>query len=624
MKISKVYTMTVTYKGLDCLKDTKNPLYAEYKKISQSGVHAWAYQAKYGYYVMYFGAVLIFIMVLKNIWYRYGDYSYRNTKLGYKHYNIKILNKIAAFSRSISYKRFPLILSRITGLPSSLGTLIVLAVSTLFVLCYCFIPHFWYRGCRGFGSPPISVRSGMMIMGMTPFLIVLSGKTNFISQITGISYEKLNIFHQGLGWGSLFLALVHTIPFYVQPLREGGSAQLRKVYNGDELYMNGIPPLVALVFLCFLSTRFSRKLCYELYLHLHWTIGLAYIGLLTWHVYGELGSEKYIWGTFGFWGFQLIYRALVKTTFKPNAYALKSKEGELSKLPNGNFQVIIPVDSTYEFDWAPGQHIFIRFVYGFSTLDNHPFSILSIPNQDSNYHIKLIVKPHRGLTKKLHDALDNNDVKTKKLRLYIDGPYGGMNRDVLSFDKVVMVSSGSGITVTWPFFEYIISNISLDSNAVQQVDFKWIVKNTESLDWIKQELIQTLNKLAQYDPKLLHFFKFELFVTNSLEISPQIVHNKQEILETSAETSSFSEKSIQESTIDETNLLDYLSIHMNQKPSMTTYLQTTKLLPKTCFIVSGTSSLQNDCGNAVSSLQHQVFTNKSINEIYLHTENFGW
>lgn len=620
--------MTVTFKGLDCIKDMSDPQYAELKKISQSGKNALAYQKNYGYYVMYFGAVLIFLMVLKNVYYTYSDYSYRNTRLGQKNrLQFSILNKTIGISRFLAYKRLPLILSRVTGLPASIATLVVLGASTLFVLCYCFVPHFWYRACQGFGSPPLSVRAGLMCMGMTPFLYILSGKTNFISQITGVSYEKINIFHQGLGWGSLFLSLVHTIPFLVQPLREGGTARLSEKYHSNELYKNGVPAQVVLGMLCLLSTRFSRKLCYEIWLHLHWMLGVTYFALLTWHVYNELDAERYMWGTLGFWAFQMIYRALVKTTFKPNAYAFKAKEGELSRLSNGNFQVVIPIEAPYELDWKPGQHIFIRFIHGISTLDNHPFSILSIPKQDDIFsRVKLIVKPHTGLTQKLYDLLED-EKQSRKLKLYIDGPYGGMPRDVISFDKVVLVASGSGVTVTWPFVEYIVSKLETLSNMTQEVEFKWIVKNRETLEWIESELVFVLNEIIRIDSRLLPLFKFEIFVTNSQDIQPKIMHGKGEFEENEVEMTSFSAeksiKSVEELVVTPENLTQFITIHTNKKPLMTTYLQDVRLSQKNCVVVSGTRSLQCDCGNAVSELQKKVISG-DVKEVYLHTENFGW
>ncbi|CCH42885.1 Respiratory burst oxidase protein [Wickerhamomyces ciferrii] len=607
--------MTVTYKGLDCLADKDNQLYKDLKKISQSGKNAWGYQVHYGYYVVYFGIVLIFLTFLKNIYFKYNDYSYRNSKIGFKHYRLSIMNKIIGVSRYISYKKLPIIISRITGLPSSFGTLFIIISSTLFIFCYCFIPKIWIRPCKGFGSPPLAVRAGLMCMGLTPYLYLLSGKTNFISGITGISYEKLNIFHQGLGWGSLFLGLVHTVPFFTQPVAEGGYSNLNKVIKEDALYVNGIFAIVALLLLCLLSTRFSRKLCYEVFFHSHWILGLVYFAALTWHIYGELKADNYMWATLGFWCFQMIHRAIVKTTFKPNIYSFKSKLAFLTlHKDSGIFEVNIPISNTYEFNWKPGQHIFIRFVLGISTLDNHPFSIMSIPSSSKNSEIKLIVKPHKGLTGKIYNSLLNNK-GDRTLKTYIDGPYGGMNRDVLSFDQVTLLATGSGVTVTWSFFEYIVKNLEIGSNAITEVNFVWIIRSIDCLDWISKELVITLNKIIEIQGNL-DGFSFDIYVSNSNEITP-----KQSDDESTPETSKLIPST---DLIDNGNFKNHLNIHYNVKPQMTNYLQSLPISKgKNCFIVSGTNSFQNDVGNGVSQLQRYVLQDKA-EEIYLHSENFGW
>ncbi len=57
-------------------------------------------------------------------------------------------------------------------------------------------------------------------MALVPFIYVLAGKSNIISMLTGILYEKLNTMHQYTGV-ALCAGVVHTIPFLWQDM-EGG------------------------------------------------------------------------------------------------------------------------------------------------------------------------------------------------------------------------------------------------------------------------------------------------------------------------------------------------------------------------------------------------------------------
>lgn len=604
--------MTVIYKGLNCLTDVNNPLYAVYKTESRTGKLTFQYQQHYANFMLYFGSVMVFLLMLKNIYYKYNDWTYRNYRLENKDaskiwFNFRILNRLIGASRFISYKKISLIISRITGLPPSLGTIIVILVSSLYILCFLFIPHFWYRACKGFGTAPLAVRAALMVMGITPFSMILSGKTNFISHVTGISYEKVNIFHQFLGWMTLFLTLVHMIPFYVQDLREGGYKEVVLNWKTNILYKNGYPSFVILTVMCFMSLRIVRNQCYEFFLNTHWILGVTYLGLLIWHVGDQDNSNKYIFASFGFWGFQVLYRIFVKTTFKPNLFAFRSKSASLRVLPNDAFQVCVLIRDSYELKWSPGQHIYIRFVHGLRTIDNHPFSILTASSGDTPTELKLIVKPHRGLTRKLYTELVSDSKQAKEYKIFIDGCYGGINRDPLSFDKVLLVSSNTGITATFSFLQYYVANLDNASSALQEIELVWIISDLNSINWVKHELNELFDKIELMDDlKLMSRFKIHIFATNSELNRPVTVPTVSEVNKT--EIKQFNPN---------------ISIYSNQKPELSTFVPSLGFSTgKNMIICSGSKSVQNDVGNAASVLQRQA-VNNTIQEIYLHTENFG-
>ena len=69
-----------------------------------------------------------------------------------------------------------------------------------------------------------------MAASLTPLLIALSGKANLVTLLTGLSHEKLNIFHRWVGWFVFGLSVAHTIPFIVAPLHDGGYSALHKQF----------------------------------------------------------------------------------------------------------------------------------------------------------------------------------------------------------------------------------------------------------------------------------------------------------------------------------------------------------------------------------------------------------
>jgi predicted ferric reductase len=61
-----------------------------------------------------------------------------------------------------------------------------------------------------------------------------------------------------------------------------------------------------------------------------------------------------------------------------------------------------------------------------------------------------LVRPHEGFTRKLSAyARANTDIS---LRVFVDGPYGGLSRKIENgYDSVVLVAGAGGITasVSW-------------------------------------------------------------------------------------------------------------------------------------------------------------------------------
>ncbi|CAH6720944.1 ferric/cupric reductase transmembrane component 7 [[Candida] jaroonii] len=580
--------MPVSFKGMDCLADANLDAYMDEYMKSQATI-PWASQVYYGYYTLYYGCAFIIVAGLKNGYYRWRDSRYRNN--GSTTILDQFANSISGYSRLFGYKNLPAKISHFTSLPPSGGNSLFLISTSLYLLLWVFLPHFWYRGCRGFGSPPLAVRAGIMATALTPFIYILGGKTNFITLLTGISYEKLNYLHQYAGVAALTLSLIHTIPFIYQDLVEGGYKNLAEDFKGFSMY-SGIPPLVCLILLCTLSKSFVRKWFYEIFWHVHWILGVGYFATLFWHIWDMLDTENYMWAALAFWFGQLFYRLLVKTCFRPNALFMRSRKAKLYKLPGSkSFEIDIP--NNKGIVWRPGQHAFIRFKS--KILDNHPFSIVNLPKEDGD-EVKFIVVPKRGLTGTLYQEIENNTSNVVDKDVYIDGPYGGCSRDHNSFEKVILIATGSGITATLPFLLDLVEKIKSGENkTTRRIEFIWIVRYSHDIDWVKSELIQSITD----------FVNINVYVTHE---ENSIIDDEKETLEEKVSSSSY----------------EGLSVH-HFKPQVSELLIGMKysLARRNMVVSSGSNSMKFEVCNAVSSLQSLV-VNDHIEEIFLHTESFGW
>lgn len=180
-------------------------------------------QFDYGHWLAWYYAIFIFLAIIVYLVNLY--LNSRPALRDVKRTKPTILYKCQACRRFISYRRLSGKLSDSLGFPS-LGMLIFLIVHVAVLAAMSFAIRPCYREHRGYGSPPLAVRAGLMAASLTPLLIALSGKFNLITIMTGISYERLNVIHRWVGWMTFGLSLIHTIPFIVAPLKDGGYAAL--------------------------------------------------------------------------------------------------------------------------------------------------------------------------------------------------------------------------------------------------------------------------------------------------------------------------------------------------------------------------------------------------------------
>jgi predicted ferric reductase len=118
----------------------------------------------------------------------------------------------------------------------------------------------------------------------------------------------------------------------------------------------------------------------------------------------------------------------------------------LEMLPSGVLKVTVPTCST----WAPGQHVFIRFLCsGLHSFSAHPFTICSLPVQGNTADMVFYITPRGGFTSRLAALARQNP--GRKVRVLLDGPYGGLKDQTLArFDKAVIIAGGAGAGFTLP------------------------------------------------------------------------------------------------------------------------------------------------------------------------------
>ncbi|KAH6710962.1 ferric reductase like transmembrane component-domain-containing protein [Leptodontidium sp. MPI-SDFR-AT-0119] len=375
----------------------------------------------------------------------------------------------------------------------SLAVIGILLIATAFVTLYCFLPQPLYWQSIQYGSPPLAIRAGMIAIAMTPWIVATSMKANLITMITGIGHERLGVFHRWGGYLCLFLSLVHAIPFYVQPVwDDGGMDVYSKLFPSGSgiIYGTGIACLVPLGWLCIASLPFLRSLAYELFVMLHIPVAVAYVGLLFWHCKNYLTSWDYLYATVAIWALSYFVRVFNLNWMKPwrNAWLI-GDEAAVTLMAENAIKVTIPTQMT----WRPGQYVYLRMP-GISVFENHPFTISSLCSEDfpSEYgdlyrDCTLVFRPFGGFTRRvLETAIEKGPFKT--YRAYLEGPYGGMQRELAAFDTVILFAGGSGITAIVSQLLNLIKRMRDGKAVTKKIEVVWALKRLEAMDWFREEL----------------------------------------------------------------------------------------------------------------------------------------
>ncbi|PPJ55817.1 hypothetical protein CBER1_01554 [Cercospora berteroae] len=408
-----------------------------------------------------------------------------------------IIRNILALFRYVFYRSIPnvRIQKRIRPMVfPPLGVCFLIFAATAFTLLYSFLPRPLYFTSIQYGSPPLAIRSGMLAVALMPWIVGLSMKANFIALLTGIGHERLNVLHRWLAYVFLVLSIVHTVPFYVTPVWDGGMEEFHRLLKAQQsgvyIYGTGIAALVPTVFLCVHSLGPIRRKFYEIFVVIHVPVSIILLGMLFWHCHNYLTSWHYLWATAAIWVASYLARLLYLNWTNPWRMSwIVGEEAAVTVLEADAVKVTIPT----QVRWKPGQYVYLRMP-GVSFFENHPFTIASMCSDDypSEYgeeyrDMVLVFRPFGGFTKKVLDsALDHGPWWT--YRAFIDGPYGGMRRSMDSFDHVVLIAGGTGITAIVSHLLDLIRRMRDGKAVTKDIHLIWAMKRPETMEWFKEEL----------------------------------------------------------------------------------------------------------------------------------------
>ena len=287
----------------------------------------------------------------------------------------------------------------------------------------------------------------------------------------------------------------------------------------------------------------------------------------------------YLYATVAIYGGSIAVRTLCTAWFN-----LGTSKATVSWLVDNAVNVRVKVPTT-KGRWRAGQHVFIRFL-SLRLYQTHPFSIASI---EEDGDLVLIIKQRTGLTGALYDK-----VKAQKgsweTRVLIDGPYGGPSRDPGSFDTVLCVAGGVGITFTFPIMKDIVHRMQgLGKLRCSKLIFVWVVRSENTLDWLKEEISRGASAAEDW-------VQVEYYITDK-----KLASGEKDWIDSNI-------------TVDygRPNLGNVLSAAAEQNHG------------RMCVLGAGPEGLMNTLCREVANLQKLAIKTAGSEEIFMHVETFGW
>ncbi|KAJ6184662.1 hypothetical protein N7519_005963 [Penicillium mononematosum] len=309
----------------------------------------------------------------------------------------------------------------------------------------------------------VSKRFGWISVANLVLLVFLALKNTPLAPLTATSYEKLRPLHKVAGYTCIFTSVLHGIVYVSAWSEIGHLAEMKE----HEIFVGPIAGCAMLIIGFSTITYFMRRY-YELFYMLHIimfilimiTVGMhrpkfstsvVIIVIFTaclWTLDRIIRGAKMLWNFFG--------NSLTVTALPGNALRVK-----LSR----------------RMHCSPGSHAFL-WVPAIRWAESHPFTLSSSDPSE------FVIRVYDGFTRDLYKAAQ--EFPGRSLRCSVDGAYGQIPNFKV-FEKVVLVAGGSGASFT---FAIALDLIEASNKAVKSIDFIWVVRHQESLEWFAQELKQ--------------------------------------------------------------------------------------------------------------------------------------
>lgn len=399
---------------------------------------------------------------------------------------------ISSGKKTISVSRLPSAITTLFRIVVFRWTLVIgsynlASVSEVaFILGYMAAMFLWLLvDTRDLQSYMYQDRAAHLASAQLTLVVVLAGKNNMISFLTGVSHEKLNVLHRAAARTCLILLWMHAITRTVSGL----SPQFDFSHNWVR---SGAISLAAFSLGTVLALRPIRHFAFEFFLVCH--IVLIGIFLICGYFHArEQDYGSYIWPAMMLWALDRFIR-LGRVAYNNRIWTRACPENSLATVEL-LAEDTIRLTLRRRFSWIPGQHAYVTLP-SISNLptEAHPFSIASIPerhDRTGGVDVVFLIRGRTGFTQRLKNHAIKNGIGS--VPAYLDGPYG-CPPDLRTFSTCILIAGGSGVSYTLPLLLNLVrENVAGGNSAVRRVVFVWAVRDGGHLTWISKTLTEALS-----------------------------------------------------------------------------------------------------------------------------------
>lgn len=165
------------------------------------------------------------------------------------------------------------------------------------------------------------------------------------------------------------------------------------------------------------------------------------------------------------------------------------------------------------FKMEVGQYIFVKCPE-VSRLEWHPFTLTSAPEEDFfSIHIRIVGDWTEGLFNACGCDKQEFQDAWKLPKIAVDGPFGTASEDVFSYEVVMLVGAGIGVTP----FASILKSVwyKYCNNAttlkLKKIYFYWLCRDTHAFEWFA-DLLQLLETQMQ-EKNNADFLSYNIYLT---------------------------------------------------------------------------------------------------------------